>query len=155
MKRYFAVYLFVLSLLFTSKAYVLETQDQGKIESIIKGYVHAWNHNKGRGFTNNFSEDASFVNIFGIDFLGKEKIQERHNQIHDSFLKDSIFEVTDLKLREVNPSLVITLVRWKVDGFRKPGTDVKETIYGIFSHTFVKTEDKWEIIACQNTLKKN
>ncbi|MCH9631096.1 MAG: hypothetical protein S4CHLAM37_11090 [Chlamydiia bacterium] len=153
MKYLLSVLLVVLSLCFTNKAYVLETCDKWKIENAINEYVHAWNHNKGVGFANDFSEDAVFINIFGMIFSGRNAIEERHVKILDSFLKDSTFEVKELSMKEIAPGVVVALVNWKVEGFKKPGPDSqKKAISGVFSHTLVQKKDTWKIEFTQNTL---
>lgn len=54
------------------------------------------------------------MNIFGAAFVGKQEIESRHIKIHETFLKGSLFEVIDLKLREAKPDVVIAHVYWKV-----------------------------------------
>ncbi|MCB1109813.1 MAG: SgcJ/EcaC family oxidoreductase [Chlamydiia bacterium] len=141
-------------LLFCAAAFALDTQDEVLIKGIVDQYVESWNHHAGKGFGSGFSKDADFINIFGMTFSGREEIEDRHVEILQTFLKDSTFEVTDFKLREATPGVVIALVSWKVDGLLKPGKP-KEVIHGVFSHTFVKTGNSWEIVACQNTLSKS
>ena len=41
----------------------LDANDETSIKGIVDDYVDAWNHHAGRGFANNFSEDADFINI--------------------------------------------------------------------------------------------
>lgn len=77
------------------------------------------------------------------------QIETRHVKIHETFLKGSIFEVVDTKVREAKPEVVIAQVYWKVTNIQKPGA---ETMKGIFTHTFVKNNNLWEIAATQNTL---
>ena len=152
--KIFAAALF-LSVLSTASA--LDNVSESAITNIIHEYVDSWNHHHGRGFANNFSDESHFVNIFGMHFHGREAIQQRHDQIHDTFLNQSTFTITDLELSEVNPTLVLGFVRWRVDGFHRPGqsTDTPgQTIQGIFSHVFVKNGDRWEIASTQNTMCK-
>lgn len=138
-----------------SSAFALEMEDQLAIEEIIQGYTDSWNIHKGRGFGDGYAEDADFVNIFGMKFSGREEIEQRHIDIINSFFKGSKLEIVDSQLREVYPGLVIASVYWKLDGFRKPGSDPSspgETRKGIYTQVFVQSDDKWEITASQNTL---
>ena len=84
------------------------------------------------------------MNIFGTAFSGKQEIEIRHVKIHEAFLRDSIFEVLDKKVREAKADVVISHVYWKVTNIQKPGP---ETMKGIFSHTFIKNNGIWEITA--------
>lgn len=132
-----------------------DKNDRQAINQIIDHFTSAWNHS-GKGFADYYSEDADFVNIFGKAFSGQQEIEERHINIHESFLKGSIFEVTDLKLREVKPGVVIAHVYWTVSNIQKPGKDhLNKIMKGIFTHVLLKNHDNWEITASQNTLISN
>lgn len=132
-----------------------EQADQAAIHGIIKDYTEAWNFRGCIGFGDGFTEEADFVNIFGMHFSGKEEIEQRHIQILKTFLKDSTMEIQDIQLREVQPGVVIALVRWKVQGFRHPSTasNTSTEREGIFTHVFINTNNQWKITASQNTLK--
>lgn len=139
----------------SSSIFALDINDHKTINQIIEHFTSAWNDRAGQGSADYYSADADFVNIFGMAFTGKREIEERHIQIHESFLRGSIFEVTDLRLREAKPGVVIAHVYWKVNNIHKPGKDpINEIMKGIFTHVLLKN-DKWEITATQNTLISN
>lgn len=151
MKKYMIFFLLVIVTM-SSSIFALDTNDHKTINQIIENFTNAWNDHGGQGSADYYAQDADFVNIFGMAFAGKQEIEERHLKIHESFLKGSIFEVTDLKLREAKPGVVIAHVYWKVSNIQKPGKDpLKETMKGIFTHVILKSQDKWEITATQNT----
>lgn len=152
MKKLFL--LIVLS--FNCSGFSLDADDHKTIHHIIDHFTHAWNDHEGQGSGDHYAQDADFVNIFGMVFSGKQEIEMRHVKIHEAFLKGSTFEVTDLKLREAKPDVVIAHVQWKVSNIQKPGQDSgTETMKGVFTHVFLKNQDIWEITASQNTLSKN
>ncbi|MBS0629506.1 MAG: SgcJ/EcaC family oxidoreductase [Verrucomicrobia bacterium] len=145
-KRLSCCLFFILSF---SSLFALGTTDRQAIDQIVEHFTHAWNDCEGHGSADYYAEDADFVNIFGMAFAGKEEIESRHVQIHETFLKGSLFEVVETKVREAKPEVVIAQVYWKVSNIQKP---VAETMNGIFTHTFVKNNGIWEIAATQNTL---
>lgn len=139
-----------------NQLFAFEEVDRSDIIGIVQSYTESWNQQGGRGFGKGFSEDADFVNIYGMHFSGKQEIEERHIAILSKFLKDSQLSIQDIRLREVQPGLIVALVRWKLDGYRAPGEDISipgEVREGIFTQVFVKGEHNWEITASQNTLK--
>lgn len=144
MKKYISFSLFSL-LALTSSLSALDTTDRNAIHNIVEHVTHAWNAHQGRGFADHYASDADFVNIFGMTFLGRQEIEDRHIEILKTFLKGSIFEVTGLRLREAKSDVVIAQVHWKVTNIQKP-------MEGVFTHTFVKNKDEWEITSSQNTL---
>ncbi len=136
----------------------LEESDRYSIHRVIQGYVDSWNLRGGKGFGDGFSEQADFVNIFGMKFSGRAEIEERHVKILQTIFKGSVLEVIDTQLREVCSGLVIAMVRWKLRGYRTPGADknsLPEVRDGIFTHVFVQSDRKWEITASQNTMMPN
>ena len=59
-------------------------------------------------------------------------------------------------MREVKPGVAIVRVDWMVSGIQKSEADsLKEMMKGVFTHTLVKNNDKWEITSSQNTLIAN
>ncbi len=149
--KLFSLFFAIFSL---SSLSAIETQDRLNIDQIIHHFTLSWNEHAGKGFADHYTEDADFINIFGMAFSGRSEIEERHQKIHETFLKGSIFEVLDVKMREVKPDVVITQVYWEVT---KPINDIlsKELMKGVFTHTFIKNNDVWEITSTQNTLIGN
>lgn len=133
---------------FISCAFALEKVDVAAIEKVIAGYTQAWNEQGCKGFGDGFTQDADFVNIFGMKFTGREEIEARHISILQTFLKNSKMQILKTDLREAQKGVVIATVYWRVDGFKGPGV-VQD---GIFTQVFIQKDDKWEITASQNTL---
>lgn len=134
----------------TSTCFALNQEDHKAINQVIEHFTDVWNHRAGHGTADFYGQDADFVNIFGMAFAGKEEIERRHLKIHETILKGSTFEVINIRLREAKPDVVIAHVYWKVTN---PGKDnTNQVMNGIFTHVFLKTQDKWEITATQNTV---
>lgn len=145
MKKFLSLCLLII--LSSSSMFALDMDENKAINQIIEHFTNVWNDHEGQGTGNYYEQDADFVNIFGMAFAGKQEIEARHVQIHESFLKGSVFEVTGLKIREAKPGVVIAHVYWKVSNIQKD----PHTMKGIFTHVILKNHDKWEITATQNT----
>lgn len=133
----------------------ISVPDRTTIEQVIQDHESSWNLNECRGFGKDYSENATFINIFGMQFAGSEEIEKRHIQILQTFLKNSKFTVLEISLREVHPELVIANVHWQLTNFHMPKTDLSkpgETKEGMFTHVFVKNREAWKIESSQNTL---
>lgn len=152
MKR--SIFLSLCAIGFLSFAFALEQADEAAIRTAIENLQTVWNERGGKGAADYFAEDATFVNIFGTNFVGKTEIEKRHIEILGTFLKGSTLHITNSQLREVQPGLVIGLIDWEVEGFRRPGmSGPGETKSGVFTQVFVKKGEKWEIAASQNTMR--
>lgn len=147
--------LFAFSVLAAQHAFGLEENDQNAIKAVISAYTDAWNLNACNGFSDGFTEDADFVNIFGTHFSGKQQIEERHVQIRQTFLKDTQMCIEQVTLREVRPEVVVALVEWNLEktADETSHSDCCRIKKGIFTQIFVKNADGWRITASQNTLK--
>ena len=143
---------FALSALLTTSLFALESNDERAIRSCIEKYAHAWNEPDSHGFADDFTENADFVNIFGMHYAGKEKIQQRHNTILETFLKGTKFGTSSIELREEQTGLVIATVHWTLDGYVQRDPKSPNIKQGIFSHVFVNRDGEWKICATQNTL---
>lgn len=144
-------------LLLFQSSFTIEPADQSAIINVVQKWSNAWNHGAGTGIGDLYSENADFVNIFGLHFRGRAEIEARHVKILQTFLQGSTFSVTDTQLREVHPDLVIGVICWKVDGFHIPGQDMNtpgETRHGTFTHVFINRESGWEITATHNALMR-
>lgn len=145
----------LLSFTLPTSGFSLENDDILAIESVIQGISDSWNNHAGVGIGDAFTEDADFVNIFGMHFSGRDVIEERHVVILNTFLRGTTLEILGTQLREVQPGLVIAHVRWSLGGFQGEGVDSDKISEGIFTEVFVQTDEGWRITACQNTLITN
>lgn len=153
MKYFSFLLLFIFS--FCHSVFALTSTDRIAIENIISDYTKSWNLNAGRGFADNFTEDADFVNIFADHYKSKPEIAQRHIDILNSFLKDSKLIISNIALRDVMPNVIVAQVKWTIDGFRTPNTpssDAGQHRQGIFTQIFIHKDKKWLITASQNTM---
>jgi uncharacterized protein (TIGR02246 family) len=139
----------------SNTGFALEPADHTAIEKIVQDLTDAWNLKEGHGFADNYTEDADFVNIYGKHFSGRNEIEKRHVNILQTFMKGSNLSVTNVRLREIKPGIVVALVNWKLEGYRHPRARINSTGMvreGIFTHVLANTNNKWEIIASHNTV---
>jgi len=131
----------------------LDPSDRAQIEKMIHHYEDAHNNHVGAGFSEGFTDDATYTNIFGTTFHGKKEIEDRHVEIRKTIMKNSKMTVTDIELHEAEPGLVIAIVHWKTTGMvlGGPGSP-PETREGVLTQTFFKRNNQWQIPASQNTM---
>lgn len=146
------ILLFLFTTLLATHAIGIPPADQRAIEGVIHRYTTAWNKHGGKGFSGDWTEQADFINIFGMHFSGKQAIEERHITILNSFLKGTELGIADIQLRQERKDLVIAKVYWTLDHYTKPNPDAPNISRGVFLQTFVKEDDRWKIAATQNTL---
>ena len=139
-----------------NETFALERADLRDIERVISDQALAWNRSDMHAWSAPFTEDGTFVNIFGNVFRGKQEIKDRHVQIFKSFLKDSKMEILKTEFREIRPQVVSATIHWKTLGFQNPfiqPAPKDEPAQGVFSQIFVKEGDHWAITSSHNGLK--
>lgn len=154
MKKIISSLFIVMSL--ASSTFAIDANDSAEINAAIEHFTNAWNLQGGRGIADHYSADADFVNPLGMVTSGKEQIEARHIKILETFMKGSIFEVVNVRLREAQPGVVIALVYWNVTSIQSEGRNYfTEATNGVFTHVFLKNaEGNWEITASQNTISR-
>jgi uncharacterized protein (TIGR02246 family) len=148
--------LLVSSTLLFHSAYALDDNDQQAINRVINRLAKSWNFHAGEGFGRSFTDDADFVSIFGRYISGKEAIEARYKKLLQGSLKDSKIQFNEITLREVQPGLVIALVKWQLSKNEVTASCIcKNPKEGLFTQVLIKNGDCWRITASQNTRIKH
>jgi uncharacterized protein (TIGR02246 family) len=103
-------------------------------------------------FANLFSEDADFVNVRGVRWIGRGEIKKAHAAAHATiFSKSQLSVVGEISVRFLKPDVAvarsITEVKGQVDnaGGTLPPRDALLTL------VLVRQDAKWTIVVAQNT----
>lgn len=125
--------------------------DQAGVAAALERMHGAWNAHDMQAFGAVFSEDASFINIFGHRLLTRATIVEHHQKLHEGNFRESqlVPIVTDIRL--VGDGLAVAVVNWRLSNARDPRTDaIVEPTTGFMTATLRKEGDDWRIVALQN-----
>jgi ketosteroid isomerase-like protein len=63
--------------------------DEEHVREVIAGLMRAWNVHDMRAFTEQFTDDASFVNVNGSWLRNAAQIEESHKVVHATIFKTS------------------------------------------------------------------
>lgn len=137
--------------------FALHPTDQADIEQIIQGYTNAWNQNHSFGFTDNFSENADFVYISGSYPDGWKNLESNYLYSSYSTQYPSTLEISNIRLHETEPCLVIGVIDWRLNGFFIPAelscfTSPGTIHNGVSIQVFINNRGRWNIIASQDIL---
>ncbi len=144
----------------SAQAEILE-DDRSDIAGVIERYTTSWNGRHGEKFGVDFTEDADFVNIYGMHFKGRTEIEARHVAILTRFLSGSRLQIGVVTLREAQPGTIIAHVPWTIDGYREPSegsTAVDARTAGVqrkglFTQVFIRRDARWMITASHNVME--
>jgi uncharacterized protein (TIGR02246 family) len=124
------------------------TADQQAIQGILQHLEAAWNRYDSASFAAVFAEDANFIHIFGGQLDGRVAIEAAHRNIFETIYKGSYARFTLPNIRFLRPDTAVVFARAHVKF--KEGIEVRE-IETRPTLVVVQEQDKWQIVAFQNT----
>ena len=124
------------------------TADERAIQDILQQMEAAWNVYDSVGIAALFAEDANFIHIFGGQLDGRIAIEAAHRVIFNTIYRGSHATFTLRSIRLVRPDVAVVFARAQVKFKENNETREMET-----RPTFivVKEQEKWQVIAFQNT----
>jgi len=124
------------------------TTDELSVQNIVGQLEIAWNNYDSASFAELFVEDANFIHIFGGQLDGRTAIEAAHRLIFDTIYKGSQARFLFQSVRFVSPEVAIVFVRAHVKF--KEGNEMRE-IETRPTLIVVKEQERWQIVAFQNT----
>jgi uncharacterized protein (TIGR02246 family) len=120
-------------------------------QSLVDGFIRAWNAHDMTALGALFTEDADFVTADGKWWKGRAWIQSQHARAHAARLKTTMMVETNTTVRAVRPDVAVLHFEWEVSG--ELGADGKALItrHGILHMVAVKQAGGWRIVSAQDT----
>ncbi|HLL51958.1 MAG TPA: SgcJ/EcaC family oxidoreductase [Myxococcaceae bacterium] len=129
-------------------------RDEAALRELVAAQAEAWNRHDAAAWSRDFTDDADFVNIAGMQFSGKADVEKRHDAIFKTHFRDSKTAVTVRRIVFLGPNLAIVDANHEVTGFT-PLPAVPSTEPGVLrtrmKYVVEKQKGAWRIIAGQNT----
>ncbi|HEU4596579.1 MAG TPA: SgcJ/EcaC family oxidoreductase [Pyrinomonadaceae bacterium] len=129
------------------------SDDDAAIRENVRQLEAGWNSKSGALFAKPFAEDADYVVINGLHIRGREAIGAGHQQIFDSFMKETTLALTVKQTRYIRPDVAVVHVGAHLKA-PKAAEGAREADAAI---TLVMSKEKsgWQIVAFQNTQVAN
>jgi len=122
--------------------------DEQVIQGILQQIETAWNRYDSVSFAAVFAEDANFINIYGGQADGRAAIEAQHRHIFETIYPGSHASFVLRSIRFLRPDVAVAFARSHVKF--KEGNEARE-IETRPTLIVVKEQDKWQIVAFQNT----
>ena len=122
--------------------------DEQVIKEILQQLESAWNRYDSATFAAGFAEDANFIHIFGGQLNGRAAIEAAHRNIFETIYRGSQASFVLQSIRVLRPDVVVVCARARVkfkEGDEAREIDTRPTL------VVLKEQDKWQIVAFQNT----
>ncbi|MBH5318444.1 SgcJ/EcaC family oxidoreductase [Paenibacillus sp. GSMTC-2017] len=130
----------------------IEEQERDRIRGVITEMESAFNRHDAEALDLHFTQNATWVNVFGERLTGWNQINEAHKFVLEGPLKDSYASYKIESIVFAHSDVAIAHIR------QFPTTAEGEKIDGgqgsIAIYVLVKEEEVWRLIAGQNTFVK-
>ena len=124
------------------------TNEERALHQMIYRLESSWNAGDGEAFASLFADDADLIHILGGYYSGRETIRAGHRMIFGTIYKGSTIHYRVEKIKFLRPEIAIVFLRQHLElgeGAPTSELDARPTIVA------EKIEDKWRIVALQNT----
>lgn len=132
-----------------------QARDEEVLRKLVTAQTEAWNRHDAAAWSKDFAPDATFINIVGSVFTGREEIERRHAAIFAGMFKDSHSEVAVSSVRFVAPGVALVDTEHVVKGYTGLPPGVQPTEPGVLRtrmrYVLKQTGGRWWIVAGQNT----
>ena len=122
------------------------------ITAVFERMNAAWNAHDMNAFGALFTDDASFVNIFGHRMVTRAKIIVHHDVIHKRQFRDTTISTEQLEIQRLADDVAVAFLTWRLEDARDPRTDepVPATT-GTITATLRRDDTGWSIATLHNT----
>lgn len=121
------------------------------IIAIVRSIVAAWNRHDMDAFANLFAEDADFVNVRGVRWIGRHAIREAHAASHATIFKSSQLSLRETSVRFIHPDISVTRSVTEVSGQVNASGDILPPRAAMLTLVMMKQKGQWMIFVGQNT----
>ncbi|WP_426752670.1 SgcJ/EcaC family oxidoreductase [Myxococcus sp. Y35] len=128
---------------------------EADLVQLVNAQTEAWNRQDAKAWSKDFAADASFINIVGTIFEGRDEIEQRHAGIFASIFKGSRSQVTVRKVTFLQDDIAIVDTTHEVTGHPGLPPGVQDTEPGLLRtqmrYVMKHVDGQWRILAGQNT----
>jgi len=90
--------------------------DETDIQELIDELTEAWKHGDAKAYGARFLPEATFTNVNGEFYVGREEFDRRHAEIFRGIFRGTALALTISKLRFVRPDVAIADIDTEVSG---------------------------------------
>jgi len=119
----------------------MQREDEDLIRQAARRWERAWNAHDMAAMATLVCEDADFVNVWGMHWQGRARIEKEHAERHRTQFKDSTWSTRELRVQFLKPDVALVHLAWAMHPPRE----------GLFTWIMLKERDKWRIRAAHNT----
>ncbi len=150
-----AIMMAILAVAFIGLPVSAQTQDRSQDEETIRKFllerIESFNRHEGPQ-ASVYTEDADFVNVYGMWRQGPPEIEGRQKERMETVLKDAKITLIDLRIRFVRPDVAIVHQTHEMTGMRSADGNTMPPQRELGIRVMLKEQGKWLTTAFHNTI---
>ncbi|WP_421738278.1 SgcJ/EcaC family oxidoreductase [Caulobacter sp.] len=123
-----------------------------QIEGLVKTLLAAWNATDAQAYADHFWPDASWVNVVGMHWRGREQVAFAHKTFLATIFKDCKQTLVSIEARAVAPGVALAVVTMIQDAYTTPDGNSMPQAHDRLSLTAVQRDGRWLLIHGHNTI---
>jgi len=129
-------------------------REEAEIRVLIGEMTEAWRRGDANAYGARYQTDATFTNVFGDFYIGREEFDRRHAEVFRGIFKDAALTMNIRKVRFPRPDVALVDVVTTLSGAKAQPTGVEPGPDGTLSSSLLmvltKEAGRWEIAAYHN-----
>ena len=125
--------------------------DEKAIRALVLERIDSFNKHEAPQ-SSAFTQDADFVNVYGMWRRGPAEIEGRQKERMETVLRDAKISLQDLRIRFVRPDVAIVHETHEMSGMRNDKGEIMPPHQELGIRVMVKEQGKWLITAFHNTI---
>jgi uncharacterized protein (TIGR02246 family) len=130
---------------------VSRAREEAEIRVLIGEMTKAWRRGDANAYGARYQTDATFTNLFGDFYVGREEFDRRHAEVFRGIFKDAALT---MNIRKVRPDVALEDVVTTLSGAKAQPTGAEPGPDGTLSSSLLmvltKEAGRWEIAAYHN-----
>ena len=125
--------------------------EEADVRAVGQRAIDTWNAHDMKAFAELYTEDAEFVNVYGMWWTGRPRIQSEHEATHATVFRNSRLSAKEIRVKFLRPDVASLHMRWDLTGLALPNGQPLPDRKGVLVYIVVKQRGEWRIAVGQNT----
>lgn len=125
---------------------------QAEMEALIQAYLKAWNDGAPERFADLFWPDASWVNVVGMHWRGRDQLVFAHVAFLKTIFKDCKQQLVSVEARPVAPDVAMAVVTLIQDAYVTPDGHAMPKAHDRLTFVAARRDGTWRLVHGHNTI---
>jgi len=129
----------------------LSDSETEAVKNYIQRFIDTWNKKDLSLFGQFFTASSEFTDVVGQTALGRDAIVKQHEFPFNVVMKEAVFSMDDIYIREILQGIIVISATWTVVGSMTPDQKPLPDRHGVLQMILERTMEDYSIILVHNT----